>query len=357
MSATIADIARMTGKDRSTVSRALRGDTRYPVSEASRRAILEAARKLDYAPSHSARSLASGKSYTVGAALNRAEQDLGSPHFAAVLMEMNRVLLEAGYHLTLLPTDSDQPGADEVIDMIRCRRIDGLYIGSNMLTENVARELATHRMPVVTTEHVPESAKGGLVSVVRRNDRPGMQALGEMLARRGHRRVAYVIPQHIVDNPNYAHRVPLFHEAMAEAKIPQRDDAIVTYTPTVRSNLADRAEARLAAEQRMDHLRRFSAIVGTSDLVALGVGDALCAAGLEPGRDVALAGYDNIEASPSYPVTSPFLTTIDPSRKRRGRQIGELLLAQMREPDADPRVCEVPSRLIVRRSLSEARAV
>lgn len=66
MAVTIHDLARLSGYNASTVSRALRGDNR--VKEATRRQILELARENGYSPNLPARQLARGKPATSGSA-------------------------------------------------------------------------------------------------------------------------------------------------------------------------------------------------------------------------------------------------------------------------------------------------
>lgn len=358
MSVTISDIANLTGKNRSTVSRVLRGDVNFPVSDQCRAQILDAARRLNYVPAHSARSLATGKSYCVATLLASAEKDLASPYFAAHLMGMFEVLLKQGYHLTLLPTPTDRPTDDEILEMARARRIDGFYIGTNMVSPKALQELTARKTPVVTTELDPQIARTGLVSVVRRDDKPALRALAHELVRRGHRRIAFVAPDYFVNHPLplFGEYVPLFRRMLKEAGAELPDEAIITYSPSVPGILSSQAEARVATERHADHLRQFTAIVTNSDLVAFAVAEALRPLGLEPGRDYALVGYNNIEQTPSWPVADPMLTTIEPHYRRRGVKVASLLLERIANPRSKPRVCSIPTELIIRRSMVDAAA-
>lgn len=353
MGATIADIAAHTGKSRSTVSRVLRDSTKFPISERSRQQILTAARELNYVPAHSARSLATGRSYCVAVVLGQAEKDLAEPNFAPTLVEMTRVCLQQGYHLALLPTEARD---EDLLRTIRGRRIDGFYVGTNMLGAEAMAELAIRRMPLVTTELSSELAESGQVSVVRRDDQPALEALARELVRRGHRRIAFLAPDYFVDHPLpiYATYLPRFRAALQAAGLEGPSGEDILYRPVVRGILASRAEARQAAEAALDRLRRHTAVVTNSDFIALGVADALRAAGIEPGRQMALVGYNNSEQSTGFEVAEPFLTTVDPHYRARGAKIAELLIERIENPAARPRVCEIPSTLVVRKSLMDA---
>ena len=60
---TIEDISRDTGLSRGTVSRAL--NDRPDISERTKQKVLQTCRRLNYVPSHAARSLATGRNYAI----------------------------------------------------------------------------------------------------------------------------------------------------------------------------------------------------------------------------------------------------------------------------------------------------
>ena len=62
---TIADVARVAGVSKATVSRVLAGQTKY-VREETRQRVLTAISELEYHPSSAARSLKSKRSFTLG---------------------------------------------------------------------------------------------------------------------------------------------------------------------------------------------------------------------------------------------------------------------------------------------------
>ena len=93
----------------------------------------------------------------------------------------------------------------------------------------------------------------------------------------------------------------------------------------------------------------FTALQGGSDYTAAGAVDALREAGLRVPEDVAVAGFDNLEAIGLAPFGEPFLTTVDDPNREMGRKAAELLLAQVEE-DAEPQRVMLPTRLLVRRS-------
>src|SRR4029079_14803605 len=75
------------------------------------------------------------------------------------------------------------------------------------------------------------------------------------------------------------------------------------------------------------------AIAAYSDNVALGIFAGLRAAGIDPGRDVAVGGFDDI---PEASLTHPSLTSVATFPDRVGNEASRLLLERIATPDTDP---------------------
>lgn len=351
MRPTITAIARRTGKHPSTVSRVLSGDQRYSISDACRQQILSVARQLNYVPRHSGRSLATGRSYTVAAVLGTMERDLASPSQAATLMELSRVLLRHGYHLSLFPPTPGQSHHQHVCRALRQGRFDGLYVGSRMIRRQTLEELADHQVPVVTSEPAWSARRSPLLSTVVRDYTMGLRQMVQSLLRRGHRRALFVVSRYLLARSPSNQRVKLCREIAAAEGLQIAETDMLGYQHEVGRILAERGEARIAARAEMERVSQYSAIIGYSDMIAMGVADALRDAGLEPGRDVALVGGGNVETSPSHPSPQPFLATVEHHNRLRGRRIAEALLHRMQDPHRPTAQYLVPTRFIERPSI------
>jgi len=84
------------------------------------------------------------------------------------------------------------------------------------------------------------------------------------------------------------------------------------------------------------------AIVAVTDAMAIGAMSALRDAGVVPGRDVAVAGFDDIDAASDV---SPALTTVRVPLREAGRQALELALS-----GADDTVVRIPAEVVLRAS-------
>src|SRR5205085_3125281 len=92
---------------------------------------------------------------------------------------------------------------------------------------------------------------------------------------------------------------------------------------------------------------RPTAIVAASDLMALAALQAIRDAGLQPGRDVAVVGFDDLEAAA---LAHPPLTTIRQDRQELGTLAATRAIELVENPDAIPRSAVVPVELVVRAS-------
>jgi DNA-binding LacI/PurR family transcriptional regulator len=100
-----------------------------------------------------------------------------------------------------------------------------------------------------------------------------------------------------------------------------------------------------AAEWVLDSQDRPTAIVGLSDVLALGAMGAMKARGLVPGKDLTVAGFDDVPAA-----ESAGLTTVRQPIRDKGRAVGRVLL----DPATTERQITMPTELIVRSSSGPA---
>jgi LacI family transcriptional regulator len=111
--------------------------------------------------------------------------------------------------------------------------------------------------------------------------------------------------------------------------------------------IPNRLDAVAQSEQLFTETTAPTAAVCYNDAVALGLMLGLHQRGLQPGRDFALTGFDDIAEAA---VSAPPLTTLAVTPRARGRQAAELILQRLQEPSASPRQTIVPVQLLVRAS-------
>ncbi len=93
-----------------------------------------------------------------------------------------------------------------------------------------------------------------------------------------------------------------------------------------------------------------SAITAASDLMALAALQAVREMGAEPGRDVAVTGFDDLEAAG---LSHPRLTTIRQDRLGLGAAAADCVAEMIEQPEAPPPRRLLPVELVVRASSGE----
>ena len=118
---TIKEVSKITGVSFKTVSRVLNNEKH--VSEETRRRVEEVVARLNFRPSHVARTLAGRKSFQVGLLY-----DNPSPYYIYhVQTGAQQRCTELGYRLLLQPIDSQSPDlVSNVLALIDETHLDGL---------------------------------------------------------------------------------------------------------------------------------------------------------------------------------------------------------------------------------------
>lgn len=350
--ATLASLAAELRVSRTTVSNAYNRPDQ--LSPELRERVLEAADRLGYpGPDPVARSLRTRKAGAVGLllteALSYAFRDPAAVSFLAGLAE---ACDEAGQGLLLVPAG---PGREPVraAAAVQQAGVDGFVVYSVADDDPYLDAVLRRQLPIVVVDQ-PVGVEGA--SHVGIDDRGAMRAVAEHVLALGHRRLAVLCmrlgrePHDGVVTPARL-AAPHFHvqrerihgvlDAVAAAGL---DPAAVT----VVERSAHTAEAgRSAAAQALEADPLATALLCTTDVLALGALDHARAAGLAvPGR-LSVTGFDGVADA-----LRAGLTTVRQSAEDKGRRAGALLL---RPPRSGVPVAEVlPTELVVGRTTGPA---
>jgi DNA-binding LacI/PurR family transcriptional regulator len=345
MKPTLQTIADELGVSRSTVSNAYSRPDQ--LSPDLRDKIMATARRLGYAGPHpGARSLRTG---TVGAIGVLFTDDLHTAFTDPFAVQFLAGLASAAQRhntgLLLLPLSAQNE--ETAAAMVQNAVVDGFCAYCVPDWHDAWAAVEARGLPMVTGEH---RDGGGLFVGI--DEVAATRAAGEHLIRLGHRRIAVISDwlkadrdNHPIilgnpdDVPYYVSRERLrgYAEAFSTAGVPFDEMITVNAAGNMRSDGA------AAAAYALDRVDRPTAIVALTDLLALGVLDALAQRGLAAGRDISVIGFDDI---PDAAVSG--LTTVRQPAADRGRIAGELLL----DPESRPPTSQVvlPTELIVRAS-------
>ncbi|MDX3638506.1 LacI family DNA-binding transcriptional regulator [Streptomyces sp. MB09-02B] len=322
-----ADVARLAGVSRKTVSRVLNNEP-Y-VSDEARRRVLAAAEELGYRLNHAARALASGRTRSIGVVA------LGTTGYgtASLLVHIERAVRDAGYALRVVNTpDGDPEGIAGALQSLLEQGVDG----------------------VVVSEPIVE----GSISV--RLDVPVL-FLGAPPAFTSTRTVTVGVGAHALAQAATEHLLDLGHTTVHHLAGPRRWYATKDRIQGWQTALAARgaheppllngdwsAASGYAAGRELASDRSVTAVFAAGDEMAIGLIHALREAGRRVPEDISVVGFDG---NPVFAYVSPPLTTVrQPFEAAAGEGI-RLLVHAIEQPDtAPPPAGDLPVELVVRGS-------
>lgn len=326
---TVTDIAEAIGVSRATVSLVLRGS---PLVNVDTRAKVEAElRRQRYVYNRGAANLRRRTSSSVALVIN----DLSNPFFAEFASGVDEALGGKGF-VTLLGSTGESPERQQAVLTTLMEHMPAGLILSPAEGSDTGqlRQVLGHANVLLFNRELP----GAEWDFLTLDNQQGAYLATRHLIEQGHRRIAFY-GGHAVSSSCHQRRTG-YAQALVEAGMPVQPAWLIETSPS-----------RLDAAARTGELFALgdvpTAAVCYNDSVALGLMLGLASRGVQPGRDFAVTGFDDIsEAS----VASPPLTTLTVNPRERGRQAAELLLLRLDHPDAAPARTVVPVQLRVRES-------
>ena len=326
----LKDVAAQAGVSVQTASKVLNGrDVRVASDTAER--IQVAARELGYQPNMIARSLLGQSTMTIGLVAG----SLRDPALAEFVVGAEREARRHGHSVLVSNLTDDSDEGTEVVRALIERRVDGIVAAAPQLEDDLkVAELLVRYVPTVSLHHVP----GGGVPLVGSNHREVGRLAAQHLVDCGHRAIGTVagpFRRRVVRSRLRGAEGPLL-----EAGVETSEDLVVEadWSP---GGGAGAAHLLLQKEPRLD------AIFVHSDLMAVGVLQAIAATGRRVPDDVAVVSCDDL---PLAAHLQPPLTTVRLPLAETGAQAVSLLLrlAAGEEVPAGPLL--LPVELVVRES-------
>jgi DNA-binding LacI/PurR family transcriptional regulator len=319
---TLSKVAEAAGVSISTASLVFSGSG--PVSERTRRRVLDAASHLGYAgPDPVARSLRQGRSGIIGVLIGeRLLHAFRDPVAVALLDGLTEELAPAGFGLLLLSGSAGRVGPMPA--QVDSAPLDAVVFAScGAEDESALASLRRRDVPVVGVEG-PREADVPLVDI---DNHGASVALVEHLLSLGHRKIEVVtLPLRLGGHRGWLHRSRRSVEGFANCvdRLRGVEDALG------RGVTAWEAASGLVEEGwRGGHellavadSERPTAVVAQSDLLAVGVVQAARELGLRVPEDLSVVGFDGIDT----PWLSPLrLTTVEQPMTEKGRVAGRML--------------------------------
>ena len=185
MSATIKDIAKMTGLGLATISKYLNGGT---VREQNRALIENAVAALHYRPNDIARSLKTNHTKTIGVII----PELNNAFITSIITIIEDILRQHNYATIVCDCRSDPQREAEAVSFLLQKRVDGLI---NMPTCSDGSHLGMALeadIPIVLVDRLVESLNSRVSAVIVDNEAAVERGAGYLMAL-GHQRIGLVL--------------------------------------------------------------------------------------------------------------------------------------------------------------------
>lgn len=314
-----------------TVSRVLNNAS--VVKNSTRVRVMKAIEELKYHPNLHARSLAGGKSRTVGVIVSNIE----NPFFFDIYKTIEAGAHARGFEVIAANTDYS---AEQLVASIRLmigRRVAGLAAIVSEMAPALIDELQESGIPVVFYDVGTPRMN---ITNIRVDYRRGIDKVVDYLHTLGHRKVGFI--------GHHALLAPI-NERMKTVI-----DAVARYSPMEVRTAADADTlegGRQATRVLLSTGFNPTALICVNDITAVGALRELRERGLRVPQDISVTGFDNVKLSE---FCYPALTTVHIARERIGKIICDRLIPVPGRPETPEHEIVIDPEFVVRESTAAA---
>lgn len=328
---TIADIARLAGVAKSTVSRALNDSPL--ISQETKDRIHAIAREHQFAIHQGARNLSLQRTHIMAFVIPVAPDDdymVTDPFIHKLVGTFAYALNEYNYDLLIVQVQPDE--RDWIQKYLDAKRVDGCLVCHNQQFEQEIAMLARRKSPFIVQGAISTDRSYCSVSG---DDSTGGRLATEHLLQIGRRRIAFL--GGVYGEPEVILRYQAYQQTLGEAGI-QVDSALVAYGDYSRES------GYQAMRQLLEQTPDLDAVFVNNDVMASGAIEALRETGRQIPDDVSIVGYDDTIGVNCCPP----LTTVRQDIVKLGKIVVQNLMQYLEDGIITTTI--LPVELVVRKS-------
>lgn len=328
--AVIKDVARLAGVSPSTVSKYLNNSPTLKDSYKER--IRKAVEKLDYTPSHIARSMRTGRKNLIAVIV----PSILNPFYSEIYHAIRAECLVRGYTPVLYTTDENMEVLRSVLVNVGASHVDGAilcFLDEEKIIKRL-EELETRTPVALMSWHVQNTKFSCVVVDVYSAILTATTHLIEL----GHERIGYVGGR--LSRSISQEKLRAFKTAMAGAGLPLREELIVSDHFRFETGF-------VATRAFMQEKDPPTGIVAANDVLAIGCVKYLINNGFRVPDDVAVIGHDGIQLASIY---DPSISTMAQPIAETGRAVVDMVLSRIERPASKRSRAVFQFELKVRRS-------
>lgn len=329
-SISVRDVARNANVSPATVSRVIRNAKN--VAPSTRERVLINIKKLNYYVNESARSIAEGRTKTIGLSIF----DIANPFFSPFARGVDDIVNKFDYSLIIYNTDEKPDKEQKYLKLLLERRVDGLIMAPTGHINRYVRDIEKRGIPIV---FVDREIKGIQADTVCVDNTHGAFSAVEHLIKLGHKRIGIITWQKRVSTTQ--ERIQGYLDALKKYKLEIDESLIVEGDATIES-VMETTEALLKLNPSL------TAIFAASNLTSLGVLLTLKRLNKKVPGDIALVGFDDVEWGE---VLDPPITVVAQPTYTIGTTAAQLLMQRLfQEGPKKKQKIVLRTNLIIRKS-------
>ncbi|TCS77745.1 LacI family transcriptional regulator [Muricomes intestini] len=327
----ISDVAEMLGVSKSTVSRAINGNS--GVGEELRKKVLDLVEEIGYKPNTIAQSLSRGHMNIVALILG----DIRNPFYADLTFNIQRILNKHGYMVMVFNSEYDVRREIEFLKLTLQFNFAGLILITAQ-AESVEGMLHSMNIPIVLVNRILPSYEGD--SVLTDNFRAGYMAVMHLLELK-HKHIGFIKGPGI--SSASTQRFDGYRQALQNFGLPFNEEYVFA------SDLKLETGISLAQKFVKELKERPSAMVIVNDMTAVGFMDGCKENGLRIPEDLSIVSFDNVDISAIKGIE---LTTISQHVDEMSEHTARLMLKQLKNKECKPERVILEPTLVVRNTTS-----
>lgn len=302
--ATVHDVAKAAGVSKSTVSLVLTQSEK--VSDKAKEKVLQAIEQTGYVYNREAASMRSRRSNLVAIVIN----DLTNPYSAQLAVGLEKHIRQMGMFSMLVNSAECVDTQSELVKNLKEYNVAAFVICPAPGTDSSwSNGLVEQGFGVI---HIMREIAGAKVPTVLPDNIDGTYQATEHLIQNGYRNILFLGGNEQISD--YHQRLSGYSEAMNAAGFAQQCCSVQTETT--------RDGGRKGMLQAVKEQPDIQALVCFNDVVAYGAIEQMRILGKEPGKDIAIVGFDDLEDSG---LMSPALTTVHIDADKIGAAVCKLL--------------------------------
>ena len=334
---TIAEVAKLCGVSKTTISRFLNGKYEN-ISAETRERIRLKIEELDYRPNRSAQRLKAEHSMLIGCIIG----DVCSPFSGLLLSGINRVCEAAGYQVLFADSRDNPEREKKALEGFIDNKVDGLIVNPSGGNDELLISTRDSGIPVVLADR--GLLTEGKLDTVCCDNRNSARETTEYLFDCGYAHVAFFTIGNRKITPRI-HRNMGYTDAV-DARAADGSERII-YEFDIKDDDSCRACLR-------DYIKRFPgeriAALAVNGMTAQHMLIAMQAEGIEAGKNFGLCTYDDWAY---FKLLTPAISSLSLSTEIIGEESANMLLDRLsgdRAYDAPASYMEIPAKLKIRES-------